>query len=109
MSILDWFRRKDALPDQAVSLEPTESAPGQVFARLTDSTIRIVLFPGYGQADGGIPYEVPIEVVPPDCRTPNTKLEVVLERATKRVLAVKRQNPDMEFFNGKFVPKGSHR
>jgi hypothetical protein len=109
MGVLDWFRRKKAVPDQTAPLETIQSAPAVVFARLTDDTIRIIIFPGFEMADGGIPYEVPIEVVPPELRMPNTKLEVVLERETKRVVAVKRQDPETEYFDGRFVPKGSQR
>jgi hypothetical protein len=108
MGIFDWFRRKStAVGHQRPDVDPTECAPGVVFARLTDDSIRIVLFPGLGQADGGIPIDVPIEVIPPDLRMPNTGLEVVLERASKRVLTVRRQDPETEFLNGKFVRKGS--
>ena len=105
MGVFDWFRRKSTVASQAAPLDTAESAPGLVFARLTDASIRIVLFPGSGQADGGIPVEVPIELIPPDLRMPNTQLEVVLERATERVLAGPGQDPETDS-QGKVCAEG---
>ncbi|MEM8637009.1 MAG: hypothetical protein AAGF33_18750 [Pseudomonadota bacterium] len=53
--------------------------PGRVIAVLTECTVRFLLQPGYGLADGGIPTEVPLDVVPPELRMPNTMLTVTVE------------------------------
>jgi len=39
--------------------------PARVFGCLKDGELRIVLCPGNGLADGGIPRDVPIANVPP--------------------------------------------
>jgi hypothetical protein len=113
MGFLKWFGRPKVAPPQAEdateSADPTHSAPGVVFARLTNTTIVLHLFPAAGLADGGIPYELELEQVPPELRMPNTRVEVALDRATGAVVAVKRQAPDTEFYGGKFVPIGSRR
>lgn len=52
--------------------------PARVIAVLTRSTIQLLLLPGFGLADGGIPTEVPLELVPPEMRMPNTTLTVTM-------------------------------
>jgi hypothetical protein len=72
-----------------------EVIPGVVLGRLTDSTLRVIRFPGCGQADGGIAVEVPLERVDPSARMPNTALEVVVDRRTREIVAARprtRQN-----------------
>lgn len=60
----------------AVDLYPV---PGRVIAVLTNSTILVVLCPGTGLVNGGIPREILLEQVPIDLRTPNTELIVILK------------------------------
>ena len=50
-----------------------------VLAVLTSSTIRVVLAPGEGQADGGIHCDLATELVPSALRFPGTKLWVELD------------------------------
>lgn len=51
-----------------------EKIPAVVFARLLDSEIRIVLYPGYcGTRD------IPLDLVPPALRVPNTRIWVRLD------------------------------
>ena len=55
--------------------------PGEVFACLLDDEIKIMLLPGSGLANGGAERNVPIEIVPPELRLPNTKLWVQLNQS----------------------------
>ena len=56
--------------------------PARVLAVLSSSTIRIVLLPGVGLANGGIPTEVSLDLVAPKLRVPNTMLTVTLDGGT---------------------------
>ena len=51
-----------------------ERAPAVVFARLLPCELRIIVRPGAGLADGGAPWNVPVELIPPELRMPNTAL-----------------------------------
>jgi hypothetical protein len=55
-------------------LEWLERVPAVVFACLLSGELRIVVHPGVGLSDGGVPWNVPVELVPPELRTPNTPL-----------------------------------
>jgi hypothetical protein len=48
--------------------------PAEVFACLKTGELRLTVMPGVGLADGGSPWDVPIEKVPSHLRMPNTKL-----------------------------------
>ena len=56
-----------------------EQVPAVVFARLSNTEIRILLHPGNGLAEGGAPRDIPIDQVPADLRMPNTLLWVQLD------------------------------
>ncbi len=68
----------------------SDTAPGVVLAALAPGTIDIILFPGHGQADGGIRITVPLERVALDARTPNTNVEVVFGEGKREVIEVRR-------------------
>jgi hypothetical protein len=53
--------------------------PARVIYVPTKDTIKILLAPGQGMADGGIPRDIPLELVPFELRTPNTKLQVTMQ------------------------------
>lgn len=57
----------------------SQEIPARVIAVLTQSTNQVLLFPGAGLADGGIPTEIPLDLVPPDLRLPNTMVTVTME------------------------------
>jgi len=59
----DWFKR----------------VPAVVFACLLPGELRIVLHPGAGMADGGIPHNVAAALVPLELWVPNTPLWVELD------------------------------
>ena len=48
--------------------------PAVVFASLQAGELRLILHPGAGLADGGVPRDVPIAQIPPELRMPNTPL-----------------------------------
>ena len=54
-------------------IEPSRT-PAVVFGCLQTGEFRLILWPSVGLADGGIPVNVAAELVPPDCRMPNTLL-----------------------------------
>lgn len=45
-----------------------------VFGCLVPGELRVILHPGAGLADGGVPRDVPTEAIPADLRMPNTPL-----------------------------------
>jgi hypothetical protein len=55
-----------------------EQVPAVVFARLSNTEIRIFLHPGNALAEGGAPRDIPIDQIPADLRMPNTLLWVQL-------------------------------
>ncbi len=55
-----------------------EDVPASVIAVLSRTHIRILLLPGYGLADGGVPCDIPIDMVPLDLRLPNTLLTATM-------------------------------
>lgn len=67
--------------------------PAKVLACLGSRQIRIILFPGLGLADGGIPIDVPLDQIPFDLRTPNSLLWLEFEQDRNVVAAVRREAP----------------
>jgi len=53
-----------------------ERVPAVVFGCLIPGEIRVILFPGVGLANGGAPADIPMQLIPPDLRMPNTPLWV---------------------------------
>jgi hypothetical protein len=60
-----------------------DRVPAIVFACLIPGELRIVLHPGSGMADGGIPMNIPVEEIPFDLRTPNTPLFISFDQGWK--------------------------
>ena len=60
-----------------------ERVPAQVFACLTPGELRIIVHPGNGFVDGGAPWNVPVDVIPPELRIPNTRLWLQLDDEMK--------------------------
>ena len=56
--------------------------PARVVYVSSRNTIQILLAPGQGAADGGIPVEIPLELVPVELRMPNSELLVTLRNGT---------------------------
>lgn len=62
-----------------------------VFESLQPDTIEIQVGYGYGKADGGTLWKVERDLVPVDCRVPNTYVWVTIE--SNEVLLVEKMSP----------------
>jgi hypothetical protein len=58
----------------AYSKEWLDRVPAVVFACLFPGEIRVILLPGVGHVDGGVPLDVPLGIIPPELCMPNTRL-----------------------------------
>jgi hypothetical protein len=56
-----------------------DRVPAMVFASLAPGTLRIVLFPGSGMAQGGASRDIAAEIVARELRLPNTPLWAKLD------------------------------
>jgi hypothetical protein len=56
------------------SMSESPLVPAIVVGCLSPGTIRIIIHPGCGLADGGIPQDVAATSIPPDLQMPNTEL-----------------------------------
>ena len=56
------------------SEEWRDRIPGRVFGCLRRGELKIVVMPGVGLANGGTMYDVSMDVVPFELRTPNTSV-----------------------------------
>lgn len=65
--------------------------PAKTLACLRPGYVSIFLGFGLGGADGGIPHEVPIDLVPFDLRRPNAGFTVVFDRSAGRIVGVERR------------------
>ncbi len=70
----------------------SQEAPARVINVLNRSTIQLLVLPGVGLADGGIPRHVPLEIVPVPLRMPNTMLTVTMEEG--EITQVRAQDPN---------------
>jgi hypothetical protein len=64
--------------------------PGEVFACLLPGELRIIVCPGVGHVDGGVPWNAPLDRVPAELRMPNTRLWLHVDDAMN-VLRVSRR------------------
>jgi hypothetical protein len=69
-------------------------APAKVLACLRPGYLTVLVGHGLGQADGGIPHEVPMGLVPFDLRMPNSEFTVVIDRTNGQFIGVKRQGDE---------------
>ena len=68
-----------------------EPVPAVVFACLLPGELRILLLPRNGFVSGGAPRVVPMSVIPPALRTPNTPLWVQLDEGLSVIRAWRRE------------------
>lgn len=66
--------------------------PGKVLACLSPGYLRVLLGHGLDMAEGGIPHDVPIELVPLDLRMPNSEFTAVIDRTNGQFTGVERQS-----------------
>jgi len=67
-------------------------APAKVLACLRPGYLTVFVGHGLGMADGGIPHEVPMDLVPFDLRMPNSEFTVVIDRTNGQFIGVERKN-----------------
>jgi hypothetical protein len=60
--------------------------PARVMYVSGPRTIQILLAPGHGMVDGGVPIEIDLDLVPFELRTPNTDL--IVTRRNGEIVAV---------------------
>jgi len=51
--------------------------PARVMMSPRPGSIRVLIGPGMGMLDGGAPRDIPMEIIPPELRTPNTEFTLV--------------------------------
>lgn len=57
-------------------------APARVLGCLEAGTVTVIVCPGNGHVNGGVPVILPVELIPFDLRMPNSEFDVVLDRKT---------------------------
>lgn len=57
-----------------------DKIPVQVLGCLKPGIITVIAFPGAGMLDGGLPMDLPTEMVPVELRMPNSEFIVVRNR-----------------------------
>lgn len=62
----------------------------KVLGCLAPGKLTIVLGPDIGLLDGGIPIEIPMEIVPFDLRMPNSRFYVVQDFAGGEIVSIER-------------------
>jgi hypothetical protein len=60
-------------------LEKERTIDAIVLGILDRHTVRVIFWPGVGLANGGIPCEVPVGLIPMELRMPNTRLSVTVQ------------------------------
>jgi hypothetical protein len=71
-----------------------ERVPAVVFGCLLPDELRIVVQPGVGMADGGIPLDVAINKIPVELRFPNTRLWIQFDGKHNVVRAWRRHSDE---------------
>lgn len=54
--------------------------PAIVLGCLIKNTITVIVLPGNGFVNGGVKYEIPLEIVPFDLRMPNSEFYLLFDR-----------------------------
>ncbi|WP_392531100.1 hypothetical protein [Nostoc sp. C117] len=57
-----------------------DKIPVQVLGCLRPGIITVIAFPGVGMVDGGLPMELPTEMIPVELRMPNSEFILVCNR-----------------------------
>ena len=60
-------------------MEWLDRVPAEVLACLAPGELRIIVLPEVGHVNGGVPRDVPVELIPPELRMPNTRLWLQLD------------------------------
>ncbi len=65
-------------------------APARVLACLRPGYLTVLVGYGLGMAEGGIPHDVQMDLVPFDLRMPNSVFTVVLDRTSGKFIGIER-------------------
>lgn len=82
-----WDHREVAMKNEPGTIL---EAPAKVLACLRPGYLTVLVGYGLGLAEGGIPHDLPMDLVPFDLRMPNTVFTVLLDRTSGRVIGVER-------------------
>jgi hypothetical protein len=66
-------------------------APAKVLACIRPGYLTAFVGYGLGMADGGIPQDIPMDLVPFDLRMPNSEFTVVVDRRNGQFISVERR------------------
>ena len=69
---------------------PCSVAPARVLACLRTNWLTVIVCPGQGMADGGIPIDIESSLVPFDLRMPNSDFFLLMRRDTHEIVKVLR-------------------
>ena len=71
-------------------------AQAKVLGCFRPGYLTVIVGYGLGMADGGIPHELPVDLVPFDLLMPNSEFIVGLDRTNLRFIGVERHGGDPE-------------
>ena len=66
----------------------TNRIRARVIGCLAPGCVDVILGPDIGMLNGGVPTQLPIDIVPIALRIPNTEFIVVLDRRASKIVAV---------------------
>ncbi len=68
----------------------------RVLGCLRDGYLEVIVGYGYGQLGGGVPREIPMDVVPQDLRMPNSRFYIIEDRDRLQISRIERMMPGDE-------------
>lgn len=77
--------------EQGIRIGFSPRVSARVLGCLSRTTITVILCPDTGLADGGSRIDIPIEVVPPDLRMPNSEFDMIFDRQHRAYTRVVRK------------------
>ena len=76
--------------------EAVLKAPAKVLACLAPGYLTVLVGHRLGMVDGGVPSDIPMDLVPFELRMPNSEFTVVIDKSTGRFIGVERQGDDRQ-------------
>jgi hypothetical protein len=70
------------------TLDQPARTPARVIDCLRTGWVTVLLHPNQGLADGGIPIEIPADIIPPELRFPNTEVDLMMVQTPEGVQPV---------------------
>jgi hypothetical protein len=68
----------------------------KVLGCLHDGYLQVIVGYGCGLLDGGVPREIPMDVVPIDLRMPNSAFYIIQDRSRPEITRIERMAPEDE-------------